>query len=108
MAAVQRGSINRFTVFGKTAVAGLLIAWVLAAALISSDSHLHEAFHHDSAQQTHDCAISLFERGQTLSSDPACEVVLQANAPTETEVVSISQHFTSFRFLSNTTRGPPV
>lgn len=108
MPQVQRGSVNRFTVFGKAAVAGLLIAWVFAAAFLSSDRHLHDTVHHDSAEANHQCAITVFERGETLSSEPVCTIVWQTSPSTETELPSQSNYFSSFRILNNTTRGPPV
>ena len=108
MPLVQRESVNRFTAVGKAAIAGLLIAWVLAAALISSGRHLHEAVHHDSKHASHQCAISLFERGQTLSADAVCELVVRVSALAETAPVASGEHFYTFRSLVNGTRGPPA
>ncbi len=108
MRSVQRESVNRFTSIGKAALAGLLIAYVFAAAFLSSGRYLHEAVHHDSEHSHHECAISLFERGQSLTSDPVCEMVFLLRESVVLESASAVITFSSVRFLANTTRGPPV
>lgn len=105
---VQRESANRFTTVSQAAIAGLLIVWVLAAALISSNRHLHDFVHHDSKQTSHQCAISLLERGQTLHADVTTELVIRVSELTETAPAAAGDHFYTFHPLVNGTRGPPV
>jgi hypothetical protein len=108
MPLVQRESVNRFTEISKTALAALLIAWVFFAAFVSSGHHLHHAVHHDSEHATHHCAISLFERGHTLYSDPVRELAVSFSESTEIESIPGSSFTSSFKISPHPARGPPA
>jgi hypothetical protein len=48
----------------------LFVAWFLFSSLLAANSTLHEIVHHDAAQSSHQCAITVFQQQQILAAEP--------------------------------------
>lgn len=86
----------------------LLCLGVLLLSLAASGVDLHELFHEDACETSHECAVSLFAHGQVDLTDAAVHLVVRT-LPVATLSLLMEQHFISdphFRFLPE--RGPPV
>jgi len=59
----------------KRATALLLLASVLGISLLASSPALHKWLHHDAGTPEHNCAITLFARGQVAAADAAPSLI---------------------------------
>ena len=60
---------------GKFVLAAWLITAVFVSLLLSASPSLHEQFHPDAAQASHQCAITIFQQQQLLASNPVLIIV---------------------------------
>jgi hypothetical protein len=64
----KKSSVPRIA---KSAIAGLLLASFLLTTAMAACPTLHEYFHHDAKDKHHQCAVTLFARGQLMTADTA-------------------------------------
>ncbi|MEO5803148.1 MAG: hypothetical protein ABIR24_06430 [Verrucomicrobiota bacterium] len=86
----------------------MLIALLAMASLSSASSAFHQWLHHDASQPDHQCAITLLEKHQILSSDVCSVLVLSdsglilASLPAQTIVLPAAD------YCLPPSRAPPV
>lgn len=89
------------------AVAAWLILAVFGSLLLSASPALHEHLHHDVAQSSHQCAITIFQQQHLLTSNSTV-IIVERNLGVPVEIVvsdhtAVSDH--DYRFSAS--RAPP-
>jgi hypothetical protein len=93
--------------WSKGVVATLLTVAIFISFLLSASPSLHEQLHHDAAQASHQCAITVFQQQHLLASSPSV-VVIEANfeAPLGI-IVSDCAVISDYTYRFSASRAPP-
>ncbi|MEO6336342.1 MAG: hypothetical protein ABIP71_05935 [Verrucomicrobiota bacterium] len=98
----------RWKHLSKSALAGLLIALLATASLSSASSAFHKWLHHDATQQDHQCAITLLEQHQVLSSDVCSTLLISDWGLVLTALPAQTIALPSVDYSSSPSRAPPA
>ena len=101
-------SYFRLGKFATATVSFVLGVMVLASLLLAASNSLHERFHEDASQSSHQCAITLFEQQQLLSSEPIVCVTETHFGLAITRELSDSVLFSSHDYRFSASRAPPL
>ena len=105
---MQRERLIPCVKVGRAIVAVWLVAWMLFSSLLAASPALHEHFHENAAQSSHQCAVTLLEQQQLLSGESHVFVVV-ADFPEALSIPAVTFSFSSqadFKLLPG--RAPPV
>jgi hypothetical protein len=91
----------------KSVLAVLLMAAVFASLFLSVSPSHHEHLHHDAAQSSHQCAITVFEQQHLLTSNPNVIIVEQNFGILLTIAVSDCTAVSDFDYRFSASRAPP-
>jgi hypothetical protein len=105
---VQRERITPCIKISRALLAGWLVAWMLFSSFLSASPVLHEHFHENAAQSTHQCVVTLLEQQQLLTGELQSFVFAAEFSESELSLL-VTNHFVpqgDVRLLPS--RGPPV
>jgi hypothetical protein len=92
----------------KTFVAAFLVAWLVLSSLVASSPLLHHAVHDDAGQSSHQCAFTLLEQQQVLSSDGQVVTIVLITPVTNPSFTFTPATIEVVDLLAGPPRAPPV